>query len=171
MKRFNFCPHCGSEGLEWREGKQWFCNQCGFTYFHNAAAAVGAVLSFQDQILLTVRKHYPCQGMLDLPGGFVDYHESLEAALSREISEELNLLFSESRWRYLFSYGNRYLYADIQYYTTDAFFLLRLEEKPEIVVGDDVAETRWIKTDQIALEDIGLESVRNAVGRFIQTDS
>ncbi|MCG7905039.1 MAG: DNA mismatch repair protein MutT, partial [Candidatus Thiodiazotropha taylori] len=82
-----------------------------------------------------------------------------------------NLLFSESRWRYLFSYGNRYLYADIQYYTTDAFFLLRLEEKPEIVVGDDVAETRWIKTDQIALEDIGLESVRNAVGWFIQTDS
>ncbi|MCG7874455.1 MAG: NUDIX domain-containing protein [Candidatus Thiodiazotropha lotti] len=169
MKRLNFCPHCGNEGLDWHEGKQWFCNKCKFTYYHNAAAAVGAVLRCQDEILLTVRKHNPCQGMLDLPGGFVDYQESLEVALSREISEELNLLVSERSWRYLFSYGNRYLYADIQYYTTDAFFLLQLEEKPEIV-GDDVVETRWMKINQVALEDIGLESVRNAVGRFMQTD-
>ncbi|ODB82704.1 hypothetical protein A3194_18220 [Candidatus Thiodiazotropha endoloripes] len=171
MKHFNFCPHCGNEGLDWREGKQWFCNNCEFTYYHNSAAAVGAVLSCQDEILLTVRKHNPCQGKLDLPGGFVDYHESLEVALSREIREELNLLVSTQSWRYLFSYGNRYPYADIQYYTTDSFFHLQLEDKPEIVVGDDVAEIRWMKTNQIALEDIGLDSVRNAVEHFIKTDS
>ena len=168
MKRFNFCPHCGSEGLTWREEKHWFCDDCGFIYYHNAAAAVGAVLRCRDEILLTVRKHNPCLGMLDLPGGFVDYHESLEQALSREISEELNLPIAENRWRYLFSYGNRYEYADIQYYTTDAFYLLELKDKPKIVIGDDVAEARWVKTKDVTLESIGLESVRKAVGRFLE---
>jgi ADP-ribose pyrophosphatase YjhB (NUDIX family) len=168
MKRFNFCPHCGEEGLSWRDGKRWYCEHCEFTYFHNAAAAAGAVLRYQDEILLTVRRHDPCEGQLDLPGGFVDYKESLEQGLSREINEELNLHVTESQWRYLFSYGNRYEYADIQYYTTDAFFYAELEAKPAIVVSDDVAEARWVKISDIELQNIGLDSVRNAVGRFIE---
>jgi ADP-ribose pyrophosphatase YjhB (NUDIX family) len=166
MKRFNFCPHCGHEGLTWHEGKYWNCSHCGLTYYHNTAAAVGAVLSYQDEILMTVRKHDPGLNMFDLPGGFADYQESLEQALSREIKEELNLLVAENQWRYLFSYGNRYEYADIQYFTTDAFFLLELRTKPVIVAGDEVAEVRWVKIKDIKLDRIGFESVRQAVKRF-----
>jgi ADP-ribose pyrophosphatase YjhB (NUDIX family) len=166
MKAFKYCPQCGNEAMVWSEGKRLSCQRCGFIYFHNMAAAVAAVLICQDEILLTVRKHSPSQGMLDLPGGFVNHHETLEQALTRELNEELNLAVAASEWHYLFSYANRYEYAGILYYTSDAFFLNELEFKPEIVVGDDVADASWMKLKEVALESIGLESIRHAVRRL-----
>jgi ADP-ribose pyrophosphatase YjhB (NUDIX family) len=166
MNAFKYCPRCGGEGLEWSEGKRWTCHHCGFVYYHNIAAAVVAVLLFQDEILLTERKQNPAEGMLDLPGGFVNHHESLEQALTRELKEELNVAVAENDWHYLFSFTNRYDFAGIPYYTSDAFFLKEMEFKPEIVPDDDVADATWIKIKNVTLERIGLESIRLAVGRL-----
>ncbi|MBT3046831.1 MAG: NUDIX domain-containing protein [Candidatus Thiodiazotropha sp.] len=163
MKAFNYCPQCGYEGLDWSEDKRLTCHHCGFTYFHNMAAAVGAVLLHGDEILLTVRKHDPARDMLDLPGGFVDRHESLEQALTRELTEELKVVVGESEWRYLFSFPNRYPYAGISYYTSDVFFLKKMETRPEIVVGDDVADAVWVSIADVELESVGLDSVRSAL--------
>lgn len=163
MKAFNYCPRCGHEGLDWSESKRWTCGRCGFIYFHNVASAVGAVLLHCDEILLTVRKHNPAQGMLDLPGGFVDHHESLEQALSRELTEELKVVVSENEWRYLFSFPNLYPYAGITYYTSDLFFLKELEAKPEITVGDDVADAVWVRIKDVSPDRVGLDSVRSAL--------
>ncbi len=66
---------------------------------------------------MTVRKHSPGQGALDLPGGFADHYESLEQVLTREVNEELIVVVDVSDWRYLFSFANRYPYAGISYYT------------------------------------------------------
>ncbi|MFZ2411920.1 MAG: NUDIX domain-containing protein, partial [Candidatus Methanoperedens sp.] len=58
----------------------------------NAGAAVIAIIrNRKREVLFTIRKHAPFAGMLDFPGGFVDYEENAEEALSREIKEELNL--------------------------------------------------------------------------------
>ncbi|PVV12834.1 MAG: hypothetical protein B6D77_05055 [gamma proteobacterium symbiont of Ctena orbiculata] len=169
MKVFEYCPKCGHDGLAWREGKQWVCHHCGLTYYHNTAAAVGAVLLYRDEVLMTVRKHGPGQGALDLPGGFVDHCESLEQALTREVNEELNVVVDVSDWRYLFSFANRYPYAGISYYTADAFFLKELETRPDIVSSDDVADAVWIKLKEVTLDSIGFESVRDAVRKLQKT--
>tara|TARA_R110001592_G_scaffold161018_2_gene393538 strand:- start:453 stop:782 length:330 start_codon:yes stop_codon:yes gene_type:complete len=99
--------------------------------------------------------------MLDLPGGFVDYDESLEAALEREIQEELRVTLGP--WRYVFSYPNRYEYEGILYKTIDAFFLTEPYEKPAVIASDDVADTVWIDIQEIDLTRIAFVSIRNAV--------
>jgi ADP-ribose pyrophosphatase YjhB (NUDIX family) len=170
MKDLKYCPQCGSAGLAVGDGKRWFCQQCDFSYYHNMAAAVAAVLLYDNEILMTVRKHSPAEGMLDLPGGFVDYNETLEQALTREIKEELNITLGIHDWRYLFSYPNRYEYDDITYYTSDVFFISQLLAKPEIIVSDDVADYLWIKIKDIKPEKIGLDSVRKALFEMQQME-
>lgn len=43
------------------------------------------------QILLVQRKHWPFKGSWAMPGGFVDYEESIDKAVTRETKEETNV--------------------------------------------------------------------------------
>lgn len=54
---------------------------------------VGAVILSEDHqsILLVKRKKAPEAGYWSLPGGKVDYMETIETAIIREIKEELNV--------------------------------------------------------------------------------
>jgi ADP-ribose pyrophosphatase YjhB (NUDIX family) len=168
MKIFTYCPRCGRGEQDGNEGNKWICKYCNFTYYHNTAAAVSAVIKYQDEILMTVRMNDPVQGMLDLPGGFVDYDETLEQALSREIAEELRIVIAENEWRYLFSYPNRYQYAGVEYYTSDAFFIHETCARPQTMVGEEVVDVVWLKVKNMTLERVGFESVRNAI-KALQT--
>src|ERR1700704_3046162 len=53
--------------------------------------AVSAVIFRDDQILLVRRARSPGQGFYSLPGGRVEFGESLHAALHREVNEETGL--------------------------------------------------------------------------------
>ncbi len=46
------------------------------------------VLDNDLKVLLIKRKHWPCEGMWAIPGGFVGMDESLEEAARRELAEE-----------------------------------------------------------------------------------
>jgi NAD+ diphosphatase len=101
-----YCPQCGAQRFELHCEKSLVCRDCGFTYFQNAAATVTGLIYFDNKLLLVKRAQQPCLGMLDLPGGFVDPHESNEFALQRELMEELQL--KVDNMVYLFSYPNTY---------------------------------------------------------------
>jgi len=52
------------------------------------------IFTLQDRelhVLLVKRKHWPFEGRWAIPGGFVDYGESLETAAVREAKEEISL--------------------------------------------------------------------------------
>ncbi len=117
------CVKCAQPSLIKQGEKTYECALCGFVYFHNVAAAVCAVIVCNEQILLVERAQQPAKGKLDFPGGFVDYDESNEQALTRELMEELQLPIDNMQ--YLFSYPNRYLYKDVLYSTLDNFFYLK----------------------------------------------
>jgi len=53
--------------------------------------AVSAVIFRDDQILLVRRARSPGKGFYSLPGGRVEFGESLHAALHREVDEETGL--------------------------------------------------------------------------------
>ena len=161
---FDHCPSCRAASLRFEQQKLLRCEACDFVYFHNVATAVGAFLRCDDHVLFAVRGRDPGKGLLDLPGGFGDPGESLEQTLQRELQEELGLTIDGAR--YLFSFPNTYPYRGITYRTTDALFEVRLDARPAVQVGDDVAATRWLRLQDVLLDDIAFESVRNAVAHL-----
>ena len=58
----------------------------------NPALTVDAVIVKNKKILLIKRKQEPYRGQYALPGGFVEYGETVEAALQREVLEETGLV-------------------------------------------------------------------------------
>lgn len=128
---------------------------------------MAVIIECRGRLLFGVRKHEPCRGMLDLPGGFVDPDETAEEALRRELREELHIEVSAPR--YLFSFPNRYPYRGIEYDTLDLIFLVRYDAPPAITAGDDLAEVLWVGRDEVPYGKIAFESLRRAVRRYLET--
>lgn len=159
-----FCPRCGNPGWHSDDGRRHDCAQCGFVYFHNLAAGVSAVIRCAEDIALIVRGRDPGRGLLDLPGGFVDPHESLETAILREVREEIGLELPAPR--YLFSIPNIYRYRDVDYWTIDAMFEFRLTERPVAAANDEVLAMYWRRPASVAPAEIAFVSVREAIRRL-----
>ena len=163
-----FCPKCGGQTLQSVSPKEFLCG-CGFHFFQNVATAVMVALCWQDEVLVAVRAGNPGKGLLDLPGGFVDPGESLEAALVRELQEELGLDVSAQPFTYLGSFPNIYPYDGITYHTCDTFFTITLTEKPVIQPADDVADCHWMKLDSLCFSRFAFTSTRSAVALLQQS--
>jgi ADP-ribose pyrophosphatase YjhB (NUDIX family) len=139
-------------------------------YFHNVAAAVCAVIVCNGQMLLVERAQQPAKGKLDFPGGFVDYDESNEQAIKRELLEELQL--QVNAMQYLFSYPNRYLYKDVLYSTLDSFFEISLETKPTLVLQqEEVSRYLWVDVSSVDVKQLGFISGQNAWTEYLHRNS
>jgi 8-oxo-dGTP diphosphatase len=68
------------------------CPQCGhkFSRYRSPVPTVDIILEYQDQGLVLVERQKPPYGWA-LPGGFVEYGETLEEAAVREAKEETGL--------------------------------------------------------------------------------
>jgi NADH pyrophosphatase NudC (nudix superfamily) len=164
------CIKCAQPSLIKHGEKAYKCTLCDFVYFHNVAAAVCAVIVCNGQMLLVERAQQPAKGKLDFAGGFVDYDESNEQALKRELFEELQL--SIDNMHYLFSYPNRYLYKDVLYLTLDSFFEINLDTKPDLVLQQgEVNSYRWIDVPSVAVEQLAFTSGKNALEEYLRRNS
>ena len=164
---FAFCPKCGVAGFESGNTKPWHCPSCGFQYFHNMASAVAGLIVCKEYVLMTQRKLDPAKGQLDLPGGFVEYGESLEQAISREVFEELGL--QELSWQYFGSYANQYPYAGVLYHTQDAVFIAQVSHCLKVDPMDDVDAAFWVPADTLDLSRVAFSSARQALQQWQQT--
>jgi NAD+ diphosphatase len=164
---FRFCPGCGAEGVDIKPDRSVQCSKCGFHFFFNAASAVaGLIEDDKGRLLLTVRACDPQKGTLALPGGFVDFHESAEEALRREIREELNL--SVSQCSYFGSFPNTYTYDDITYHTLDLAFICVAESLEPMSLSDEIESIRFFPPKEIELDLIGFDSIRDLLFRYMR---
>jgi ADP-ribose pyrophosphatase YjhB (NUDIX family) len=166
LAHFTHCPRCGRNPLS-RVGERGVrCAACGFLLYFNCAAAVAALLLHRGKLVLGVRGKEPGKGMLDLPGGFVEFGETAEEALRREVMEELNLSIPHPA--YLGSAPNKYPYGGIVYRTTDLFFVCELEDISAIKAGDDVAEYRLADPALLDPQALAFPSSRAALARLLE---
>ncbi len=166
LQQFRFCPKCGSRQFIEHNEKSKKCSDCGFIYYFNSSAAVVAVIeNNKGEILVARRAKDPAQGTLDLPGGFVDMHETAEEAVAREILEETRLSINSSE--YLFSIPNIYLYSGFEVHTVDISFRCRVSEFNHLTPQDDVSELLFIALDRLNPADFGLVSIRKGVEKLL----
>ncbi|MGQ1947944.1 NUDIX hydrolase [Geofilum sp. OHC36d9] len=162
-----YCPRCGSGKFPAMDFKSFKCDDCGFHFFINSAAAVAAlIVNDQNELLLTYRAFEPCKGMLDLPGGFVDPGEAAEVALRREVKEELNLEIAETQ--YLGSFPNEYIFSGYSVFTTDFGFICKVADFGHISPSDDVAGYEFFAFKDIDYDAISSASIRRLVKIYEQ---
>ncbi len=167
LHQFHYCPRCGSATFAEHNEKAKKCARCGFIYYFNSSAAVVAVIvNDRGEILVARRAKEPAKGSLDLPGGFIDLHETAEEAVIREIREESGLTVLNPR--YLFSIPNIYLYSDFEVHTVDLFFRCKVNNFNGLRADDDVAELLFIPPEGIYPAEFGLTSIRKGIEKILQ---
>lgn len=90
----NYCSHCGeavSSRVPKGDNRQRFvCDACGIVHYQNPNNVAGAILTWEDKVLLCKRAIEPCYGLWTLPAGFMENNESVHQAAARESIEEAN---------------------------------------------------------------------------------
>ena len=145
---YNYCPKCGVSYTEevlnnfLKDKKRLFCKKCGFIFYNNPKPAVSAIIRNKSgEVLFTKRAIEPYIGWWDLPGGFMEYGESPEEALVREVKEELGIdavikNFLGTFHQFYENLGRK----DEKYSLIVLIYLIELQNNTEIKVGDDVEQ-------------------------------
>ena len=139
--------------------KRYLCNQCAFEYFQNVASAVGVFIEYGGKYLFVVRNQQPKKGLLDIPGGFTDVGETAEAALRREVLEEI--AFELPPLTYLGTFANQYEYKDVLYHTCDVFFHCTLDHVPGARLDkEEVKSLEWHALQELDPGRIAFDSAK-----------
>lgn len=124
-------------------GETLTCPQCGATVktFRNPFPTVDIIIRVDEQIVLIERKNPPVGWAL--PGGFVDYGESLEDAAVREAKEETGLDLVNLRQFRAYSNPDR----DPRQHNISFVFIA--EGRGRLEGGDDAAQARLFNLDAL----------------------
>lgn len=163
---FMYCPLCSAKALKAHKKNAFYCPDCGLVFYLNVATAVVALIQdSQGRLVVTVRGQKPKQGMLDMPGGFVDPGESAEEAVRREVREELGVDVEETE--YFGSAPNKYLYKGVHYATEDLAFVCKVNDLSGMQAGDDVKEIYLLKPGEIEMDKFAFESVKGFLTKYL----
>jgi mutator protein MutT len=105
--------------------------------------AVGAIVLEKGEVLLVRRDHAPALGQWSLPGGRVEWGETLREAVGREVREETGI---EIDVEGLAGIAERIVPDDegkVEYHYVILDFWARPRTR-ELTAGDDASEARWV---------------------------
>ena len=165
LRKYRYCPVCGSGNFKVAGEKSLRCEDCGFELFVNASASyVALIYNDKGELLVVRRRCDPAKGTLDLPGGFADAGETAEEGVRREVKEETGL--DVDRVRFLFSLPNLYAYSGLDVPTLDLFFACEVSDTSMLRPGDDAEEAFWIVPDKLDPKAFGLSSISKGVEKL-----
>ncbi|MBI5816525.1 MAG: NUDIX hydrolase [Nitrospinae bacterium] len=130
MRKATTCPECGAE----------------VTVRLNPYLTVDIIIEIGDGIVLIERANEPVG--LAIPGGYVDYGETVEAAAVREAKEETGLDVELLRQFHVYSDPNR----DQRQHNVAVVFIARAQGVP--VGGDDAKSAALYSKDKIPFEKL-----------------
>ncbi|MGE4291948.1 MAG: NUDIX domain-containing protein [Desulfovibrio sp.] len=121
MKTTRSCPHCGQE----------------VDFYRNPLPTVDVIIHAPGGGVVLVERANEPHGWA-LPGGFVDYGESCEAAAVREAREETGLDVTLTRLAGVYSDPER----DPRHHTLSVVYAALAENMDRLQAGDDAAGVR-----------------------------
>jgi len=150
------CPRCGRPIARTRAGRpagilKLSCARCRFLIYDYPRPCVGFVVTREDQVLVLRRAHPPRVGRLDVPGGFLEAGEDIEAAARRELREETGL--TVGRAERLGLYWDRYYLRGFGYIPTLNFYFLARWRSGVAVADDDAASAEWVRLSGLRARD------------------
>lgn len=104
-----------------------------------ALAADAVVFDAHNRLLLVRRKFPPFKGRYALPGGFVEYGETVDAAAARELREETGLKGKSLRLVGIYSDPKR----DPRRHTVSVAFLIKVANAAP-KAGDDAKTAEFV---------------------------
>ena len=129
--------------------------------------AVSAAVFRDGKVLIVRRARSPSKGVYSLPGGRVEFGETLHAALHREVAEETSLkieIVDLAGWREVVPTaegGGHYVIMSFAAHW----------QSGEVVLNEELDDHRWLAPDALGefkttpgLEDI-IQSARRVLGR------
>ena len=108
------------------------------------AITVDAIIMKDHSVLLVQRKHEPFQGSWALPGGFVEYGETTEHAVMREVQEETGLESRILELQGVYSDPDR----DPRGHTITIAYLMTTVGG-NLMAGDDAAQVKFFKREEL----------------------
>ncbi len=142
MDEFKYCPLCG-KGLTKNtvDGKEVLCctaNNCGYVFWDNPIPVVAAIVQKDANVILARNKEWP-EKMFGLVTGFLEKGETPEAAVRREVKEELGLDSEIVALVGVYSFVER----------NQLIIAYHLSAAGEIKLGDELAEIKSIPIDKL----------------------
>jgi len=116
------CPHCGR--------------------YKNRRIAIDALIIQNNKILLIKRRVEPFKDFWALPGGGIDFDETAEEALQKEVIEETGLRMVSSKFIQIYTDPNR----DPKQVITLSYYV---EAEGEPKAGDDATEYKWFDIHEL----------------------
>jgi 8-oxo-dGTP diphosphatase len=147
--KLTFCGFCGKKysdkSIKKFQKEKIFikCDNCNKTIYNNPKPVVLAIIENNEkEILLTKRAGAPFKEYWGLPGGFLNYGESPQMGIVRELKEELNVSIKIKKIKD--TYEELYeIEKDRIISLTVIVFEVALSPKSKIVANDDVIEARF----------------------------
>ncbi len=109
---------------------------------------VGAVVIHKNRVLLVKRKNPPAENLWAIPGGKLQFGETLRQAAEREILEETGVLIKAGEIVHTFEIIDRDAEGQIRYH------YIIIDLSGEYISGDpspddDALEARWISKEEL----------------------
>lgn len=157
-----FCPRCGGslESRPLRPGQSGLvCATCSAILRPDPRLAVGVVALWDGGIVLARRADEPGQGRWDLPGGFVERGETLEAAVARATREGVGLRVT--------------LLGILEAYSFPEQDVVSLAYAADVVggelqAGSDCSEVRPFAPESVPWGELAFDSTRAALRDYLR---
>ena len=130
------------------------CNDCGFIAYENPKVVVGAVVTFEDRLLLCRRAIQPRKGFWTIPAGYLELNEAAHEGAMREAWEEARAAIALDR---LLAVYNVTRLSQVQLIWRASL------AAPEFSAGPESEEVRLFAWDEIPWSDLAFPSVHWAL--------
>jgi 8-oxo-dGTP diphosphatase len=122
-------------------------NQCEICAFQNPKLTVTAVILKDKNLLLAKRSAAPFKSRWDLIGGYLSENETPEAALRREIKEELGV--GCSSLRLIDFFPGTASYKHYEYPVLAIAYWVELDSENFKIDKSEIEELRWFSIDKL----------------------